>query len=123
MKRKTEEWFYVSLAVLRKTYFRCNNWKQKNCAKKSLKKKTYLWKDKLSEASRKLVLLAMVCFLLCEPRLYQGFILLMFKSGSARGGGGGGGLVVYQYTQKIPENIHNFPKYTKNCKECSILRS
>ena len=37
--------------------------------------------------------------------------------------GGGGGVVVYQYTQKIPENIHNFPKYTQNCKECSILRS
>ena len=91
MKRKTEEWFYVSLAVLWKTYFRCNNWKQKNCAKKSLKKKTYLWKDKLSEASRKLVLLAMVCFLLCEPRLYQGCILLTLYVQIRVGQGGGGG--------------------------------
>ena len=38
MKRKTEEWFYVSLAVLRKTNFRCNNWKQKNCVKKKFEK-------------------------------------------------------------------------------------
>ena len=35
----------------------------------------------------------------------------------------GGGVVVYQYTHKIPEYIHNFPKDTQNCKECSILRS
>ena len=35
---KTEEWFYVSLADLRKTNFRCNNWKQKNCAKKKFEK-------------------------------------------------------------------------------------
>ena len=33
--------------------------------------------------------------------------------------------MVYQYTRKkvlkIPEDTHNFPKYTQNCKERSIV--
>ena len=58
----------------------------------------------------------MVCFLLCEPRLYQGCILLMFKSGSASGGGGGGsGIPIYpQKNLKISIIFPNIPKIVKN---------